>query len=182
MAKKKKHAQAGHANGVDPNLRLDRYLSAFALALRSFADSRDWDKYHTPRNLAIAVFSEAGELANEFRWTETPHVARVADELADVFIFTCMLADRMDINLAQVARDKVAKNAGKYPPVTDSALPKPEQLDFWQNSDASPEPLIADQDKEDSIPATPPNSVCVPHVAGVASRRSGAATSRTRKK
>ncbi len=73
----------------DPNERLDRYLSAFALALRAFADSRDWDQYHTPRNLAIAIFSEAGELASEFRWTELPDVARVTDELADVFIFTC---------------------------------------------------------------------------------------------
>lgn len=167
MAKKKgkRESHADHTDHADPNKRLDRYLSAFALALRSFADSRDWDQYHTPRNLAIAIFSEAGELANEFRWTETPHARRVADELADVFIFTCMLADRMDINLAQVARDKVAKNAEKYP------LDSP---DIWQNSDTSPEPLIADH--EDSIAASSHNAV------RAASRRSGAATSHTRKK
>lgn len=169
MAKKK-----GSRN-PDPNQRLDRYLSAFALALRSFADLRDWDQYHTPRNLAIAVFSEAGELANEFRWTESPHARRVADELADVFIFTCMLADRMNINLAQAARDKVARNADKYPP--GRSLHDTEELDdIWQDSDASSEPLIADQDKEDSIPASSHNDV------RAASRRSGAATSRTRKK
>ena len=119
------------AERVEPNKRLDRYLAAFALALRAFADSRDWDRHHTPRNLAIAVFSEAGELASEFRWTEEPDKSRVEDELADVFIFTCILADRMDINLAQAARDKVANNAEKYPPA-------PFALDYELLTQATP--------------------------------------------
>ena len=111
----KKAIKNTSAQAADPNTDLDRYLNAFGLGLRAFAEERDWDQYHTPRNLAIAVFSEAGELASEFRWTETPNKSRVADELADVFIFTCILAGRMGIDLAVASRDKVARNANRYP-------------------------------------------------------------------
>lgn len=91
--------------------------------LREFARERDWEQFHSPKNLAMALIVEAAELVEHFQWlTETQSRAlepeqreQVAQELADVFIYLVRLADRLDIDLLDAAERKIALNARKYP-------------------------------------------------------------------
>jgi dCTP diphosphatase len=92
-------------------------------ALRDFAAARDWRQYHTPKNLAMAMIVEAAELVEHFQWL-TPDESRrlsaeklgeVREEVADTLIYLVELADALDIDLIAAARDKIAKNALKYP-------------------------------------------------------------------
>ena len=93
-------------------------------ALRAFCDERDWHRYHTPKNLAMALIVEAAELVEHFQWATpeeslalTPEkLAEVRDEVADTFIYLMELADVLGIDLVAAARDKMAKNAIKCPP------------------------------------------------------------------
>lgn len=87
--------------------------------LREFAAVRNWEKYHTPRNLAALIASESGELLALFRWgqeavAESPEA--VAAELADVFLGVLRFADVAGIDLERAALDKLEHNAVKYPP------------------------------------------------------------------
>ena len=92
-------------------------------ALRRFCAERDWDRYHAPKNLAMALSVEAAELLEHFQWigedasrrlpAET--LAKVREELADVLIYLVRLADQLDVDLLAAARDKLALNAEKYP-------------------------------------------------------------------
>ena len=92
-------------------------------ALRLFAAERDWDQFHSPRNLATALAVEAAELLEPFQWlgesagSELPPAARAAveEEMADVLLYLVRLADKLDVDLAQAARTKMARNAEKYP-------------------------------------------------------------------
>jgi NTP pyrophosphatase (non-canonical NTP hydrolase) len=92
-------------------------------ALRAFAAERDWDQFHSPRNLATALAVEAAELLEPFQWLtdeqsrSLPPQARAAveEELADVLLYLVRLADRLDVDLAAAARAKIAKNGTKYP-------------------------------------------------------------------
>jgi NTP pyrophosphatase (non-canonical NTP hydrolase) len=92
-------------------------------ALRAFAAERDWDQFHSPRNLAAALSVEAAELLEPFQWLTdeqsrnlSPEVrSAVEQELADVLLYLVRLADKLDIDLAQAAVDKIARNAAKYP-------------------------------------------------------------------
>lgn len=92
-------------------------------ALRLFAAERDWEKFHTPKNLAMALAGEAGEVIEHFQWLSAeesaalPAVRReaVAMELADVMLYLVRLADVLDIDLAAAARRKLALNAERYP-------------------------------------------------------------------
>ena len=92
-------------------------------ALRQFAAERDWDQFHSPKNLASALAVEAAELLEPFQWlTEDQSrnlspadLARVREELADVLNYLVRLADKLDVDLLQAARDKIGKNALKYP-------------------------------------------------------------------
>jgi len=92
-------------------------------ALRRFAAERDWDQFHSPKNLAIALSVEAGELLERFQWlTEQESQclspmdrARVEQELADVLLYLIRLADKLDVDLAVAAREKMKINAEKYP-------------------------------------------------------------------
>ena len=91
--------------------------------LRQFAAERDWDQFHSPKNLAIALSVEASELLEHFQWlTDAASAslgdrerARVREELADVLLYLVRLADRLDVDLLAAARDKIALNAKKYP-------------------------------------------------------------------
>jgi dCTP diphosphatase len=90
--------------------------------VRAFADARDWGKFHSPRNLAMAVSVEAGELLELFLWSpdEGPQPAvgregKVADEAADVLICLLNLCDRAGIDLADAVDKKLAKAELKYP-------------------------------------------------------------------
>jgi len=98
-------------------------LDTLKLALRDFAALRDWRQYHTPKNLAMAMIVEAAELVEHFQWA-TPEesrnpppekLAEIRDEVADTLIYLVELADALDIDLIAAARDKIAKNALKYP-------------------------------------------------------------------
>ena len=98
-------------------------LSNLRELLRQFAADRDWDQFHSPKNLASALTVEAAELLEQFQWlTEEQSkqlvpdaAARVRDELADVFIYTVRLADKLNVDLFGAAHDKIASNAQKYP-------------------------------------------------------------------
>jgi NTP pyrophosphatase (non-canonical NTP hydrolase) len=91
--------------------------------LRQFAADRDWEQFHTPKNLAIALSVEAAELLEHFQWLTHDESQRLpADkssaiclEMADVLLYLIRLADRLGIDLAASAFDKIAINAKKYP-------------------------------------------------------------------
>ena len=86
--------------------------------LRAFARARDWEQYHTPRNLAALIASEAGELLAHFRWGDDALADRpeaVRDELADVLLGVLRFADVAGIDLDEACRAKIEKNGRKYP-------------------------------------------------------------------
>lgn len=90
---------------------------------RGFAQERDWDQFHSPKNLAMALLGEAGELIEHFQWlTEdesrslSPEKkADVSTEMADVLLYLVRLADKLDIDLYQSSLDKLELNSQKYP-------------------------------------------------------------------
>src|SRR5215469_12672715 len=94
--------------------------------LREFAAARDWEQFHTPRNLALALCGEAGELAAELQWVPDTGVAehlrdpaahaRLADEAADVLIYLVRLADVSGIDLLEAAHAKLKHNETRFPP------------------------------------------------------------------
>jgi NTP pyrophosphatase (non-canonical NTP hydrolase) len=92
-------------------------------ALREFAAERDWDQYHSPKNLASALAVEAAELLERFQWltedqsrTLPPEeLQKVREEMADVLNYLVRLADKLDVNLLEAAREKMKVNAQKYP-------------------------------------------------------------------
>jgi dCTP diphosphatase len=87
--------------------------------LREFAAERNWEQYHTPRNLSALIASEAGELLALFRWDEDSLADRRKDveaELADVFLGVLRFADVAGIDLIDSSRKKIAANADRYPP------------------------------------------------------------------
>lgn len=91
--------------------------------LRQFAEDRDWDQFHSPKNLSMALAGEVGELLEQFQWLSeeqsrdlTPEQMLAAEEeIADVFIYLIRLADKLDINLINAAENKIQKNEEKYP-------------------------------------------------------------------
>jgi dCTP diphosphatase len=92
-------------------------------ALRAFAAERDWDQFHSPKNLSMALTVEAGELQEHFQWLteEASHalagdaLAAVGAEMADVFIYLVRLADKLGIDLLQAAAAKLEVNGRRYP-------------------------------------------------------------------
>ena len=100
-------------------------LDALRLQIRTFAAQREWQRFHTPKNLAMAMIVEAAELVEVFQWltpeqstslTEQQHEA-VRQEVADVLIYLTRLADVLDIDLLAAASAKIELNALKYPAV-----------------------------------------------------------------
>lgn len=100
-------------------------LNRLAARLQAFAQERDWEQFHTPKNLAIALSVEAGELLELFQWL-TPSdsfavadpsadAVRVQEELADVFIYLVRLAGVLGIDLEAAVEAKLQVNAQKYP-------------------------------------------------------------------
>ncbi len=91
--------------------------------LRVFAKERDWDQFHTPKNLSMALIAEAAELVEHFQWVDgdKSHLLEekvrpsVEEELADIFIYLVRIADKLDIDLYSAADRKIAINARKYP-------------------------------------------------------------------
>lgn len=98
-------------------------LDELRARLARFAEERDWDQFHNPKNLAMALAAESGELLEHFQWLTPDEAARlppetraeVALEAADVLLFLLRLCDKLDIDLAAAAEKKLALNAKKYP-------------------------------------------------------------------
>lgn len=103
-------------SGVDRIERLRRDL-------RRFAADRNWEQFHTPKNLAIALSVEAGELLEHFQWLTAEQseklsgspLVQVRQELADVFLYLLSLSDRLGVDLVVAAFEKIELNAKKYP-------------------------------------------------------------------
>ncbi len=99
-------------------------LGSIKVKLRQFAQVRDWDQFHSPKNLSMALAGEAGELLERFQWlTEEQSKSlsleqqqAVEEEMADVFLYLLRLADKLNVDLMEVANNKLAKNELKYPP------------------------------------------------------------------
>lgn len=91
--------------------------------LREFALERDWDQFHTPKNLSMALIAEAAELVEHFQWVEgeKSHLLEekvrpaVEEEIADILIYLVRIADKLGIDLYSSAERKIAINARKYP-------------------------------------------------------------------
>jgi NTP pyrophosphatase (non-canonical NTP hydrolase) len=98
-------------------------LAGLRRDLRRFADARDWQQFHTPKNLAMALSVEAAELLECFQWLTPDQSARLAagdrraveEEAADVLLYLLRLTDVMDIDLLDAAQRKMTLNARKYP-------------------------------------------------------------------
>ena len=86
-------------------------------ALLKFRDERDWSKFHNPKDLSIALSIEANELMELFLWknAEDADNEKVKEELADVFAFAFLLADKYGYNVKDIVLDKIEKNGEKYP-------------------------------------------------------------------
>jgi NTP pyrophosphatase (non-canonical NTP hydrolase) len=136
-------------------------LSELQAELRHFAAERDWQPFHTPKNLSTALMVEAAELAEIFQWM-TPEQsqavtldahkkARVAGEIADVLLYLLQVADHCEVDIAQAATHKLAHNARKYPPVrsiarvsqVNAAVPGVHVLLDYENVQPSEEELRA---------------------------------------
>ena len=98
-------------------------LEQLTVELRRFAAERDWDPYHTPKNLASALIVEAAELLEHFQWLSQEESRQLSPaaktevgyEIADVLIYLTRLADRLGIDMLAAASEKMALNARKYP-------------------------------------------------------------------
>src|SRR5262249_58831973 len=100
-------------------------LDALIATLRQFVAQRDWAQFHDPKNLAMLVASEAGELVAEYRWVrgedadarsrEPAARARIAAEVADVGIALLLLCDRIGLDLPLAIEEKLARNVARYP-------------------------------------------------------------------
>lgn len=100
-------------------------IQALQQTLRNFARERNWEQFHSPKNIATALAVEAAELLEPFQWmTEAESrnlkenvrdYAQVQEEVADVMIYLLRLADLLEIDVEQAVADKIRKNAEKYP-------------------------------------------------------------------
>ncbi|MFC9335454.1 nucleotide pyrophosphohydrolase [Arthrobacter sp. NPDC057009] len=100
-------------------------IESLTAQLRHFAQDRDWEQFHTPKNLAMALSGEAGELLALFQWLRDEQVSEwfedpanrtaVEHEMADIFGYLLRLADVLDIDLESSLRAKIGINAQKYP-------------------------------------------------------------------
>lgn len=91
--------------------------------IRNFNKERDWDQYHTPKNLSMALMVEAGELAEHFQWLTQDQsktlnnetLEKVREEIGDVLIYLLNIADKLGIDPIAAAKEKILKNANNYP-------------------------------------------------------------------
>ncbi|MCI5144125.1 MAG: nucleotide pyrophosphohydrolase [Candidatus Electrothrix sp. AR3] len=98
-------------------------LEELSARIHQFAQERDWEQFHSPKNLSMALIVEAAELLEHFQWLSQEQSLElspkkqqeVALEMADILIYLIRLADRLDIDLLKAARQKILLNAKKYP-------------------------------------------------------------------
>ena len=98
-------------------------LEALRLRVAAFAAARDWDQFHAPKNLAMALIAECAELVEHFQWLSAEDSAALTKEkraavrleLADVLIYLVRIADKLDVDLLDAAQEKIAINEKRYP-------------------------------------------------------------------
>lgn len=100
-------------------------IASLQRQLREFAAERDWEQFHSPKNLVMALAGEVGELTAIFQWltpdesadimAQAGSAARVQEEMADVFAYLLRLSDALGVDLEAALADKIVKNAVKYP-------------------------------------------------------------------
>jgi NTP pyrophosphatase (non-canonical NTP hydrolase) len=85
--------------------------------IRQFTEDRDWDQFHNGKDLALALSIEASELNEAFLWKDAKDVKieKVREELADVFNYAFLIADKYQLDVKEIVMEKLAKNAAKYP-------------------------------------------------------------------
>jgi NTP pyrophosphatase (non-canonical NTP hydrolase) len=85
--------------------------------LIKFRNARNWEQFHNPKDLALAINIEAGELLEEFLWKkhEDANKEKIKEELADVFAYAFLLAEKYDFDVKEIVLDKIKKNGEKYP-------------------------------------------------------------------
>lgn len=85
--------------------------------IRQFTEDRDWDQFHNGKDLALALSIEASELNEAFLWKDAKDVKieKVKEELADVFNYAFLIADKYGLDVREIVMNKLAKNAAKYP-------------------------------------------------------------------
>ena len=91
--------------------------------LAEFAAARDWDQFHSPKNLSMALIGEAAELVEHFQWLTEEQSKQLDDEkqkevrleMADILIYLIRIADKLDVDLVSAAKDKIAINEQRYP-------------------------------------------------------------------
>ena len=99
-------------------------LTAIRDRLRTFADTRNWNQFHTPKNLSMAIAGEAGELLAEFQWLTPEESTKLAAEklrdvemeIADVAIYLVRLADVLSLDIYEATMAKIAINESRFPP------------------------------------------------------------------
>lgn len=86
-------------------------------ALKEFRDERDWEQFHNPKDLAIALSIESNELLEQFLWKDSSeaNIDKLKDELADVFSYAFLLADKLEFDIEEIINKKISKNEKKYP-------------------------------------------------------------------
>jgi dCTP diphosphatase len=100
-----------------------RDLQVLKVALRQFAAERDWDRFHSPKALAVALIGETAEVVEHFQWLSEAQSRRlnaakkreIQEELGDTLIYLVRLADKLDVDLLEAAFEKLEKNRQKYP-------------------------------------------------------------------
>lgn len=85
--------------------------------LINFRNERDWEQFHNPKDLALAINVEAGELMELFLWKDAKDAnkEKIKEELADVFAYALLLAEKYDFDVEEIILDKIKKNGQKYP-------------------------------------------------------------------
>lgn len=101
----------------------DSNLEDLRKQLAEFAAVRDWDQFHSPKNLSMALIGEAAELVEHFQWLTEEQSQQLGDEqlkevrleMADILIYLIRIADKLDVDLVSAAKDKIAINEKRYP-------------------------------------------------------------------
>ena len=98
-------------------------LEELRVRINDFASERDWNQFHSPKNLSMALVVEAGELVEQFQWLKESEsydlskekLAAVEEEIADIFVYLIRIAHQLDIDLVSAAKKKIELNESKYP-------------------------------------------------------------------
>ena len=103
----------------------DTTLAELKALVKEFRDQRDWEQFHTPKNLSMSIAIEAAELMEELQWLTSEEsrrlredeekLVRLGEEMADIVIYALSFANSLDLDVSTAVRDKLAKNARKYP-------------------------------------------------------------------